>query len=89
MCRPRDTGRHLMTHLQDQKAQVAAGDTGNILQDYLAEQQLADELDVTLRTLRNWRARGEAPPITRIGLRIFYHRNDVRDWLRSRRIEAA
>ena len=33
-----------------------AGDTRGLLDDYLTEQQLADELDVTIRTLRNWRA---------------------------------
>ncbi|HXF53400.1 MAG TPA: helix-turn-helix domain-containing protein [Hyphomicrobiaceae bacterium] len=66
------------------------GDTGStILAGYMTEQELADELDVTRRTLMNWRARGEAPPMTRIGLRIYYARDDVRKWLRSQRVEAA
>ena len=65
-----------------------AGDTGGLLDGYLTEQQLADELDVTIRTLRNWRAVGETPRPTRIGKRLFFARDDCQAWLQRQRIES-
>ena len=62
------------------------GDTG-ILAGYLSETELAQELGVTRATIRNWKAQGEAPAVTRIGKKIFYARTDVRDWLQSCRVE--
>ena len=62
------------------------GDTG-LLADYLTEDELAKELGVTRKTIRNWRALGEAPLLTRIGRKIFYARADVRKWLQSQRVE--
>jgi predicted site-specific integrase-resolvase len=64
-------------------------DGSTVLEDYVPEDDLARDLGITRRTLRMWRARGEAPPITRLGLRILYHRDDIREWLRSRRGRAA
>ena len=72
---------------QQPKAHI--GDTGAILADYITEQQFADELNVTLRTLRTWRAAGEAPTVTRISMKVYYARDDIREWLRGRRVEAA
>lgn len=63
-------------------------DGSTVLADYMSEEDLSRALGVTRRTLRLWRARGAAPPITRLGLRILYHRDDVREWLRSRRAAA-
>lgn len=60
-----------------------------LLCDYLTETQLAGELGVTLRTLRNWRALGETPPVTRIGRKIYYARHAARAWLEGRQVEAA
>lgn len=62
------------------------GDTG-ILAGYLSEDELASELGVTRATIRNWKAQGEAPAVTRIGKKIYYSRSDVRDWLQSCRVE--
>ncbi len=67
------------------EAQVS--DTGRLLDDYFTEQEWADELDVTLRTVRNWRALGKGPPITRIGIRIFIARPDGKEWLKRQRVE--
>ena len=65
----------------DDTSAAPAGDTGQLLDDYLTENQLANELGVTVRTLRNWRAVGDSPPVTRIGNRNYIARPDGREWL--------
>jgi len=40
--------------------------------NYLDEQEEAQELGVTVRTLRHWRARGEGPPYIKIGRSVYY-----------------
>jgi transcriptional regulator with XRE-family HTH domain len=53
-----------------------------ILENYLSEKELADALGVTRRTVQRWRLDlGEGPPITRIGARIYFRAEAVRDWL--------
>ena len=63
-----------------------SGDSG-LLADYLTEDELAAEFGVTRKTIRNWRALGEAPLVTRIGRKIFYAQTDVQKWLQSQRVE--
>jgi excisionase family DNA binding protein len=72
----------------DEKPVRRTGDV-SVLADYVTHTELAAQLGITERTLRQWRARGDAPPITRLGLRILFHRDDVKDWLLSRRMRAA
>ena len=72
----------------DQEPVRRSGDM-SILEEYVTHTELAAQLGITERTLRLWRARGDAPPITRVGLRVLFHRDDVREWLRSRRGRAA
>ena len=55
-----------------------------LLADYLTIAELAGELGVTVRTVRNWEARGGAPPRVKIGRRVLYHRQGVRHWLAER-----
>jgi hypothetical protein len=51
------------------------------LSSYWTEAELAAKLDLTVKTLRRWRAMGEGPSITRLGRRILYRRTTVADWL--------
>jgi DNA-binding transcriptional MerR regulator len=55
--------------------------SSSVLSEYITPAQLADELGVTVRTLRLWQQRRVGPPITRIGKRVMYARASVRDWL--------
>lgn len=64
-------------------------DTGTLLDGYLTDQELADELHVTIRTIVNMRARGDAPPRIKFAGRNLTHRNDARTWLRAQRREVA
>lgn len=47
--------------------------------------ELAAQLGITERTLRMWRARGDGPRVTRVGIRVYVHREDAEEWLRTRR----
>jgi predicted site-specific integrase-resolvase len=78
-----------MTADQKPHVPVLSADAGTLLGDYLSEHQLAKELGVTIRTLRKWRSLGEAPPVTRLGKRIYYARRQARAWLETRQVEAA
>ncbi len=61
-----------------------------LLDDYLeGDEGLAAELNKSPRTIARWRALGEAPPLTRIGKSIYYHRDAVKKWLASRQREAS
>ncbi|HEV3176026.1 MAG TPA: helix-turn-helix domain-containing protein [Stellaceae bacterium] len=55
-----------------------------MLADYLTVADLAGELGVTVRTIRNWEALGEGPPRTQLGRRALYHRPGVLRWLAQR-----
>ena len=54
-----------------------------VLADYYTERQLAEQLDVTPRTLWRWRNLRTGPDVTMIGARVMYHKGAVRRWLAS------
>jgi hypothetical protein len=55
-----------------------------ILSDYVAEADLAKELNVTVRTLARWRALRIGPDPTKIGRRVYYSPEARARWLQSR-----
>ena len=55
--------------------------TNSILADYLSEQEFADQIGRTLRTVRRWHAYRQGPPRTQIGKKILYKRDSVSKWL--------
>lgn len=46
---------------------------------------LPDFIGVARQTLARWRHEGSGPPFVRVGSRIFYRAEDVRDWLKGQR----
>jgi hypothetical protein len=58
-----------------------------LLQDYLSENDLAAELNKTVRTIQLWRSRREGPPWVRIGKTPVYHRAAVLRWLEQQQVE--
>jgi hypothetical protein len=56
---------------------------GKLLAGYLSEQALADDLNVSIRTVRNWRSRGTGPAVTFISIHPCYRIEAVREWLLS------
>lgn len=55
----------------------------DILSDYLSRDDLARQLNRTIRTLERWESLRIGPPITRIGKTPMYHVESVREWLRN------
>jgi excisionase family DNA binding protein len=56
--------------------------------ELLTQQQLADELQVSVRTLERWRQEGTGPAFIRVGRSPRYRRSDIDAWLeRQRRSE--
>jgi excisionase family DNA binding protein len=54
-------------------------------QELLTQQQLAHELQVSLRTLERWRQEGTGPAFIRIGRFPRYRRSDIDAWLERQR----
>jgi excisionase family DNA binding protein len=54
-------------------------------QELLTQQQLAHELQVSLRTLERWRQEGTGPAFIRIGRFPRYRRADIDAWLERQR----
>lgn len=46
--------------------------------------ELAEYLDVPIKTLYAWRYRGEGPAGFRIGRHVRYRRSDVQRWIQQR-----
>lgn len=55
-----------------------------VLSEWLTQGALARELRISVDTLRRWTARRIGPPSMKLGMRVLYRRESVRDWLRSR-----
>ncbi len=55
------------------------------MEKLLTPQDLADYLDVPIKTLYAWRYRKEGPPSYRIGRHLRYRPSDVEQWIDRRR----
>ena len=55
-----------------------------ILDDYLRQDELAEQLKVHPRTIERWRLQGIGPPVTWKGREPIYNIDSTRAWLRSR-----
>jgi excisionase family DNA binding protein len=58
---------------------------GQMTDELLTQQQLAEELKVSLRTLERWRQQGTGPAYIRVGRFPRYQRSDVNTWLDQQR----
>jgi hypothetical protein len=55
-----------------------------LLADYARPEELAADLGVSVRTLTDWRGKGEGPPHVKIGRQVFYPRIGFKDWVAAR-----
>lgn len=55
-----------------------------VLSEWLTQAELAKELGVSQDTLRRWGSQRNGPPTMKLGMRVLYRREAVKDWLRSR-----
>lgn len=54
------------------------------LEPLIDVQQLAEYLDVPVKTLYAWRYRREGPPAFRVGRHLRYRRTDIQRWIQQR-----
>ena len=54
-----------------------------LLDDWMSRADLAGELGISVDTLGRWETRRIGPPCIRLGRRVFYRKDDVKDWLRE------
>lgn len=45
-------------------------------------------IGVTKKTRANWRVQGIGPKFVRISNRIFYHPDDITNWVNARRVQS-
>lgn len=57
--------------------------------DYLSTEQLAELLQVPLRTVYDWRTKGTGPRGVRIGKYVRYRRRDIEKWIDELAAKAA
>jgi predicted DNA-binding transcriptional regulator AlpA len=76
-----------MTKIQTgQRSDVAQDDDNNFCRDtYLTETQLSELTQLSVKTLRTWRWRGDGPRFFRFGRSIRYALSDLNEWLESAR----
>ena len=53
----------------------------SVIDGYLTVEQLAQQLNISTRTLARWHARRVGPPITKVGSTTYYREDSVREWL--------
>jgi len=54
-----------------------------LLADYLSEGEVAEAIEKTTKTLRNWRAQRVGPPWVRLGRQVYYRKAAFGEWLRD------
>jgi hypothetical protein len=62
---------------------AAPDDDTGLLVGWLNRADLARELTLTVDTLQRWETRRMGPPCVRVGRKVLYRMEAVRDWLRE------
>lgn len=52
-----------------------------LLDDYLDEKQVAQQLRVSVRTVKRWRREGDGPKFVQVGRKLYASKAGVRKWL--------
>ena len=71
--------------LKDTDDAAPDDDTG-LLVGWLNRADLARELTLTVDTLQRWETRRMGPPCVRVGRKVLYRMEAVRDWLREQEV---
>jgi len=62
---------------------VAGDEDSGLLTGWLDRANLARELTLSVDTLQRWETRRVGPPCVRVGRKVLYRKEAVRDWLRD------
>jgi len=74
--------------LKEVEASTPDVDTG-LLTGWLDRANLARELTLSVDTLQRWETRRIGPPCVRVGRKVLYRMEAVRDWLREQEARKA
>lgn len=67
--------------MADRETDMGAAAVGGILDEWISRQELGVQLGVSVDTLARWETRRIGPPCVRIGRRVIYRVQAVREWL--------
>jgi hypothetical protein len=67
----------------NETAEVIADEDTGLLAGWLDRANLARELTLSVDTLQRWETRRVGPPCVRVGRKVLYRKEAVRDWLRD------
>lgn len=56
---------------------------GGVLDEWMTQAELAQELGVSADTLQRWASQRIGPPRTKVGGRVYYRKESVKAWLRA------
>ena len=68
---------------------AAPGEVTGLLTGWLNRTDLARELTLSVDTLQRWETRRMGPPCVRVGRKVLYRMEAVRDWLREQEARKA
>jgi hypothetical protein len=57
-----------------------------LLDGYLTEEEVAQQLGRTVRALMHWRRHGKGPPYVKMGYTVLYRAEAVRRWLEAQEV---
>ncbi|WP_299129435.1 helix-turn-helix domain-containing protein [uncultured Amaricoccus sp.] len=61
----------------------AEPEDANLLVGWVDRAELARELTISVDTLQRWETRRVGPPCVRVGRKVLYRKDAVREWLRE------
>lgn len=63
---------------------MAEQQEADIFDGYLSREQLAEKLGITTDTVARWSTQGIGPDLIKVGRKVFYHEDAIREWLKTR-----
>jgi len=83
--REKDMKNIALKQVEDSAPEVDSG----LLTGWLDRTNLARELTLSVDTLQRWETRRMGPPCVRVGRKVLYRMEAVRDWLREQEARKA
>lgn len=75
--------------MQSNTEQSAVSRKRTILDNLLTRQEFCEQYGFNYRTVEGWAHRGEGPRCTRLGGRVYYHVDDIAEWVEAQRKKTA
>ena len=69
--------------MDDNNPKDTSADGAHLLDGWINRAALAQELTLSVDTLQRWETRRVGPPCVRVGRKVLYRMEAVRDWLRE------